>query len=66
MRLRRGAVAAAFVAIAAFTSLAPQAVAAPMPWETSNIPTATIYDVTFPAVGDSGTVTALCDPPCCQ
>ena len=32
MRLRKRAVAAVFVTTAAFTAIAPQAMAAPMPW----------------------------------
>jgi len=61
MRLRNRAVAAVFVATAAFTSLAPQAMAAPIPWETSRTPTTTTS-----TVADSGKVTVLCAPPCYQ
>ncbi|MEU9384126.1 hypothetical protein AB0D38_25500 [Streptomyces sp. NPDC048279] len=39
-----------FVAAAACAALAPQAMAAPMPWETGNTPTATV----------------LCGSPCYQ
>ncbi|MFE3167832.1 hypothetical protein [Streptomyces sp. NPDC059224] len=66
MRLRRRAVAAVFVATAAFTALAPQAVAAPMPWETSKTPAATTQCTASPAASESGTVTVLCGPPCYQ
>jgi hypothetical protein len=66
MRLRKRAVAAVFVATAAFTALAPRAIAAPMPWETSKTPTATTHDTTTTAVGDSGTVTVLCVGGCYQ
>ncbi|MEW2573033.1 hypothetical protein [Streptomyces sp. NPDC047070] len=50
---------------AAFTALAPQAMAAPMPWETSKTPTtpATSY---VPATAAGGTVTVLCGNPCYQ
>ncbi|MDQ0605820.1 hypothetical protein QF037_010253 [Streptomyces canus] len=64
MRLRKRAVAAVFVATAAFTSLAPQAMAAPMPWETSTTPTTTAHITTATAASD--TVTVLCAPPCYQ
>ncbi|MGW7208441.1 hypothetical protein [Streptomyces sp. NPDC054837] len=62
MRLRKRAVAAVFVATAAFTSLAPQA----MPWETSTTPTTTTHITTATAASDSGTVTVLCGNPCYQ
>ncbi len=66
MRLRKRAVAAVFMATAAFTSLAPQAMAAPMPWETSTTPTTTTHITTATAASDSGTVTVLCGNPCYQ
>ncbi|MET8563788.1 hypothetical protein ABZV75_25670 [Streptomyces flaveolus] len=66
MRLRERAVAAVFVATAAFTALAPQAVAAPMPWETSKVPVASGHGTTSTAAGGSGTVTVLCGNPCYQ
>jgi hypothetical protein len=40
MHLRKRALALVFVATAAFTALGSQAMAAPMPWETSKTPTA--------------------------
>ncbi|MCI3246514.1 MULTISPECIES: hypothetical protein [Streptomyces] len=64
MRLRKRAVAAVFVATAAFIALAPQAVAAPMPWETSKTPAATTHDTASPAAGENGMVTVLCSGSC--
>ncbi|MFE7853307.1 hypothetical protein [Streptomyces sp. NPDC057403] len=61
MRLHQRAVAALFVATAALTALAPQAVAAPMPWETSKSPT---RHVVSSAASTSGTVTVLCSASC--
>ncbi|MEW2515514.1 hypothetical protein [Streptomyces sp. NPDC046870] len=66
MRLRRRAVSALFVATAAVTALAPRAVAAPMPWETSRTPTAPAHGTTSVAADGSGTVTVLCGNPCYQ
>ncbi|MEV6051867.1 hypothetical protein [Streptomyces sp. NPDC052107] len=66
MRLRKRAVAAVFVATAAFTALASQAVAAPMPCETSKTPTVTTHDTTSTPAGGTGTVTVLCGTPCYQ
>ncbi|MFI1508843.1 hypothetical protein [Streptomyces sp. NPDC020597] len=66
MRLRNRAVAAVFMCTAACTALAPQAVAAPMPWETSKTPTTTTYQVPSAAVRHSGTVTVLCVGGCYQ
>ncbi|MEV5173760.1 hypothetical protein AB0L10_22355 [Streptomyces flaveolus] len=67
MRLRKRAVAAVFVATAAFTALAPQAMAAPMPWETSQVPVTSGHGTTSTtAGGSSGTVTVLCGTPCYQ
>ena len=65
MRLRTRAVAAVFAATAAFTALAPQAMAAPMPWETSKTPTAVTH-VTASPTAAGGTVTVLCGNPCYQ
>lgn len=65
MRLRKRALAVVFVATAAFTALGPQAMAAPMPWETSRTPAAVTHS-TSAAVRESGTVTVLCGPPCYQ
>ncbi|MCG8970395.1 hypothetical protein [Streptomyces sp. CL12-4] len=54
-----------FVATAAITALGPQAVAAPMPWETSKAPTAVTHHPST-AAGERGTVTVLCGSPCYQ
>ncbi|MYW44149.1 hypothetical protein [Streptomyces sp. SID161] len=64
MRLLERAVAAVFVVTAAFASLAPQATAAPMPWETSTTPATATHITTSTAADDSGTVTVLCGAPC--
>jgi len=66
MRLRKRAVAAVFVATAAFASLAAPAMAAPMPWETSKTPTSTTHHTASTAAGDTGTVTMLCANGCYQ
>ncbi|WP_030338177.1 hypothetical protein [Streptomyces sp. NRRL S-1022] len=66
MRLRKRATAAVFVTTAAFTALAPQAMAAPMPWETSRTPTTITHHTPSTATSGSGTVTVLCAPPCYQ
>ncbi|MEU1404836.1 hypothetical protein ABZ471_21145 [Streptomyces sp. NPDC005728] len=66
MDLRKRAAAGVFMAAAAFTTLAPQAMAAPMPWETSKPPAATTHDTPSTAAGESGTVTVLCGNPCYQ
>lgn len=66
MRLRKRAVAAVFVAAAAFTSVASQAVAAPMPWETSKTPASTASLTASTAADDGGRVTVLCGDPCYQ
>ncbi|WP_439945737.1 hypothetical protein [Streptomyces sp. BBFR109] len=58
--------AAMFMSTVVFTALVSQAMAAPMPWETSNTPTTTIHHVPSTAAGESGTVTVLCGPPCYQ
>ncbi|WP_328930887.1 MULTISPECIES: hypothetical protein [unclassified Streptomyces] len=66
MRLRKRAIAAVFVTTAAFTAIAPQAMAAPMPWETSKIPAAKTHHANSTANSKSGTVTPLCGTPCYQ
>ncbi|MEU5181796.1 hypothetical protein AB0G49_17235 [Streptomyces longwoodensis] len=63
MRLRRRATAAVVVSSAIVAALAPQAMAAPMPWETSRTPTTLTR---HPTPADSGTATVLCAPPCYQ
>ncbi|MFS8201819.1 hypothetical protein ACLVWQ_24375 [Streptomyces sp. CWNU-52B] len=65
MRLRKRAIAAVFVATAAFTALAPQAMAAPMPWETSKTPAATAHQ-TASAAADETAFTVLCVGGCYQ
>ncbi|MEU0006869.1 hypothetical protein ABZ079_21980 [Streptomyces sp. NPDC006314] len=65
MRLRKCTVAALFVA-AALTSAAPQAVAAPMPWETSRNPAVTPHEPASRPAAGTGTVTILCGSPCYQ
>jgi hypothetical protein len=66
MRLRKRAIAAMFMSTAVFTALAPQAMAAPMPWETSKAPTTATHNAPSTVSSDSGTVTVLCAPPCYQ
>jgi hypothetical protein len=63
MRLRKRVIAAVLMTTAAFTALAPQAMAAPMPWETSKTPT---HHVPSTPATDSGTVTVLCVGGCYQ
>lgn len=66
MSLRKRATTAVFVAtmvLAALAALAPQAVAAPMPWETSKTPTHHVFST---AASSGGTVTVLCGTPCYQ
>ncbi|MES5823201.1 hypothetical protein [Streptomyces sp. RG80] len=53
------------MATAAFTALGPQAIAVPMPWETSKVPAA-VTGRTPTAAGGSGTGTVLCGNPCYQ
>lgn len=65
MHLRKRAVAAVFVATSAFIALAPQAFAAPMPWETGKTPVTT-HNTTLRPAGHHDTVTVLCGPPCYQ
>ncbi|WP_030987283.1 hypothetical protein [Streptomyces sp. NRRL WC-3744] len=65
MRLRKRATAAMLMSTAVFTALAPQAMAAPMPWETSkttthHVPSTTASD----SDSDSDTVTVLCSASC--
>ncbi|MBG7704757.1 hypothetical protein HCJ76_43485 [Streptomyces sp. MC1] len=64
MRLRKRATAAVLMSTAVFTALAPQAMAAPMPWETSKTTTATTHHVPSTTAGDSDTVTVLCSASC--
>ncbi|MFF4249646.1 hypothetical protein ACFY1L_00335 [Streptomyces sp. NPDC001663] len=64
MRLCKRAVATVFVATTALIALAPQAMAAPMPWETSKTPVITTHHVTSTAASASGTVSAQCGAPC--
>ncbi|KMS83986.1 hypothetical protein ACZ91_49980 [Streptomyces regensis] len=64
MRLRKRAIAAVLMSTAVFTALAPQAIAAPMPWETSKTTTATTHHVPSTTARDSGTVTVLCSGSC--
>ncbi|MET8082109.1 hypothetical protein [Streptomyces sp. NPDC005303] len=66
MQLRKRAIVAVFVTTAAFTAIAPQAMAVPMPWETSKTPAATTHHISSPAAGKSGTVTVLCAAGCYQ
>ena len=63
MHLRKRALAVIFVATAVFTTLGPQAMAVPMPWETSRTPTAVAHN-TSAAAGERDTFTALCGAPC--
>jgi len=65
MHLCARALAVVFVATAAFTALGSQAMAAPMPWETSKPPAAVAHHTSTTA-GKSGTVTVLCGTPCYQ
>ncbi|UXX98090.1 hypothetical protein N7U49_48265 (plasmid) [Streptomyces sp. AD2-2] len=62
MHVRKRALAVVFVATAAFAALGPQAMAAPMPWETSKTPTVVTHDTSTAASGS--TVTVLCGAPC--
>lgn len=67
MRLRKRGIAAVFVAAAAFTAVGPQAVAVPMPWETSRVPAVAPqgHQPTATA-GGTGRATPLCGNPCYQ
>ncbi|WP_432171853.1 hypothetical protein [Streptomyces sp. 1222.5] len=64
MPLRKRTLATTFLATITFTALAPQALAAPMPWETSTTPTITTHHARSTAAG--ARVTPLCGPPCYQ
>lgn len=67
MRLRKRGVAAVFVAVAAFTAVGPQAVAVPMPWETSRVPAVAPHgNQPAASVDATGRVTPLCGSPCYQ
>lgn len=61
MSLRHRAIAVAVLASATFGVLGAPAVAAPMPWETSKVPT-----VPSAAVGHGSTVTIQCANGCYQ
>lgn len=65
MHLRKRALAVMFVATSVFTALGPQAMAAPMPWETSKIPTAVSHHTSTTA-REHGMVTVLCVGGCYQ
>ena len=60
---RQRAPAAVLVTTTPFLAHAPQALAAPMPWETTTIPAVIANDTTSTAIAASGTVTVLCGPP---
>ncbi|MFF6807793.1 hypothetical protein [Streptomyces sp. NPDC012616] len=64
MHLCKRALVPLFVAAAAFTAVGSQAIAAPMPWETSKAPGAVTHST--PSVGESGAVTVLCVGGCYQ
>ena len=66
MRLRKRAIAAVFTTTALFTAIAPQAMAAPMPWETSKTPAATTHNTNSTATSHNGTVTVRCVGGCYQ
>ncbi|MER5959752.1 hypothetical protein [Streptomyces sp. NPDC001893] len=66
MSLPKRAIAVAFVAAGALTALAPQAMAAPMPWETSKSPAATTHHGPATRAGERGAATVLCGTPCYQ
>jgi hypothetical protein len=66
MSLRKRAVAAVFTLTAAFVAVAPQAMAAPMPWETSNTPATTARHTGSATLREAGTVTVRCGTPCYQ
>ncbi|WP_329431809.1 hypothetical protein OG564_02330 [Streptomyces sp. NBC_01280] len=54
------------MATSAFTAVAPQAMAAPMPWETSKPPAAPAHHSPATTAEETGTVTVLCGSPCYQ
>ncbi|WP_333763511.1 hypothetical protein [Streptomyces sp. IBSBF 2390] len=64
MPLRKRAFATMILAAIALTALAPQALAAPMPWETSKTPTITTHHTPSTAAG--ARVVPLCGNPCYQ
>lgn len=66
MSLRQRVIAVVFVATSAFTAVAPQAMAAPMPWETSKSPAAPAHHSPATTAEERGTVTVLCGSPCYQ
>ncbi|MFK0019992.1 hypothetical protein [Streptomyces sp. NPDC090798] len=67
MRLRKRAIAAVFVATAAFSAVGPQAMALPMPWETSKVPAAGAQDTRSSTThGEAHTVSVLCSGNCYQ
>ncbi|MEU3513168.1 hypothetical protein ABZ733_36010 [Streptomyces longwoodensis] len=64
MSPRKRVLAAVLMSSAVLTALAPQAMAAPLPWETSRTPAPTHH---LPSrAADSGPATTLCAPPCYQ
>lgn len=65
MHLRKPALAVTFVTTAVFIALGPQAMAATMASETRKAPATVTHD-TPTALGDRGTVTALCVGGCYQ
>ncbi|MFF5756719.1 hypothetical protein ACFY7A_14895 [Streptomyces longwoodensis] len=64
MRLRKRATVVVVLSSAVLTALAPQALAAPMPWETSRTPAPTQH--VPPRAADGGPAITLCAPPCYQ
>ncbi|MEU7100840.1 hypothetical protein AB0A66_21290 [Streptomyces longwoodensis] len=64
MRLCKRATVVVVLSSAVLTALAPQALAAPMPWETSRTPAPTRH--VPPRAADGGSATTLCAPPCYQ
>ena len=66
MPLPKRAVAVVITTIAALTTLAPQAMAAPMPWETSKTPPSTIHHAKATTTHSGGTLTVLCTGGCYQ
>ncbi len=66
MSLRKRAMAVVVVSAAAFTALAPQAMAAPMPWETSKSPATATHHSPATTPEERAAVTVLCGSPCYQ
>ncbi|MGW7542994.1 hypothetical protein ACWGKQ_18070 [Streptomyces sp. NPDC054770] len=66
MSLRKRVVAVVFTSATAFVALAPQAMAAPMPWETSKTPATTAHHTGSATLRETGTVTVRCGNPCYQ